>query len=245
MRWEGSDSCPALKDWPGGLGEESSHVEGFAVADSRGEGSSGAGGSVPDGIPSLEPDGAPVVPGSGLNLFGDYVGDWLQEPHDTVEDSHSPYVPVTLEMPEAEIVDDAEEDVRVFEGREAQAFQRAVFEQGMSRRRAAQAATGNWHIQPGPLGTSTDFWMPVPAEPLVASSSQGSGMDERVDEAGLPSKLPTFAKHVRALCDQDHSEMQDLTWMKAPGLLVGHTRRVQLLWASGRLCAEQVDGEGS
>ena len=147
MRWEGSDSCPALKDWPGGLGEESSHVEGFAVADSRGEGSSGAGGSVPDGIPSLEPDGAPVVPGSGLNLFGDYVGDWLQEPHDTVEDSHSPYVPVTLEMPEAEIVDDAEEDVRVFEGREAQAFQRAVFEQGMSRRRAAQAATGNWHIR--------------------------------------------------------------------------------------------------
>ena len=121
-----------MKDWPGGLGEESSHVEGFAVADSRGEGSSGAGGSVPDGIPSLEPDGAPVVPGSGLNLFGDYVGDWLQEPHDTVEDSHSPYVPVTLEMPEAEIVDDAEEDVRVFEGREAQAFQRAVFEQGMS-----------------------------------------------------------------------------------------------------------------
>lgn len=104
---------------------------------------------------------------------------------------------------------------------------------------------GKLAYTPGPLGTSTDFWMPVPAEPLVASSSQGSGMDERVDEAGLPSKLPTFAKHVRALCDRDHSEMQDLTWMKAPGLLVGHTRRVQLLWASGRLCAEQVDGEGS
>ena len=71
------------------------------------------------------------------------------------------------------MVEDPDEDVRVFEGREAQSFQRDVFEQGffseggMSK---LQWETGVYAKMLGecsePSHPSNDFWTPVPPKPV-------------------------------------------------------------------------------
>lgn len=77
---------------------------------------------------------------------------------------------------------------------------------------------GDWRIRQDAWGmfrAKSSFKWFLDAGSSQAGSHQGSGLNQNVDEAGPASKLRTFAKHVRALCDRDHFEMQDLTWMKS------------------------------
>ena len=70
------------------------------------------------------------MPRVGFDLFGNDDGEGLQERLGICDATFCPHDPGPSEAQEAEMVEDPDEDVRVFEGREAQSFQRDVFEQG-------------------------------------------------------------------------------------------------------------------
>eukprot|EP00435_Cladocopium_sp_Y103_P055533 s2664_g18.t1 len=99
---------------------------------------------------------------------------------------------------------EADEDLAVFTGREAPAFQRAVREHELSILGATMPKlpweTGIYaeifgNVQNSVI-PSNDFWMPVPAEPLRPLDMPASGSRDGGATGSLPSGMPTFARHV-------------------------------------------------
>ena len=136
-----------------------------------------------------------------------------------------------------------------FEGREAQSFQRDVFEQGFFFLKVGCLSyNGRLAYTPRCLGN-------VQSQVILQMIS---------GRRFLPSRFPP-GKWLESECGRSWTSFQAANLCQArpgtvwsgslrdagphvdeiPGLLVGHIRGVELVWASRQLCAEQIVGEGA